>query len=149
MKNQEKREMTSPRIIENIFIRYYKKKWIIFAKPSKEVQFVFFNCLRILTKTEILSSNSVVIFWHYTINFFIFYYYMFLIFKKIFVMFTFILKLLFFFFFKKILILLTTIFSFLFFFFFRKILISSMYLFLKPLFFSPIIFSWHLLCIDS
>ena len=78
----------------------------------KKNQSVFFNCHRIVTKnwdlTEWLSSYLL----HYAI-FFILYYPLFLIIRKISVVFTFILTLRFFFFFWKILILLATIFSFL------------------------------------
>ena len=55
-------------------------------------QCIFFDCLRTITKkTEILLSDTVVIFLHYIIILFIFYYSLFLIFRKIFVAFTFIL----------------------------------------------------------
>ena len=44
-------------------------KNIIFAIPNKEIQRIFFNCLSIVTKTEILFSDSAIIFSRYIIYF--------------------------------------------------------------------------------
>ena len=77
----------------------------------------FFNCLWIVSKTEILLNDSVVIFSNYTVIFFIFYHSVFLIFRKIIVASVLVLH---FFFFRKILKSLVTIFSFLVFFLFQK-----------------------------
>ena len=78
----------------------------------KKNQSVFFNCHRIVTKNWDLTGWLSSYLLHYAI-FFLFYYPLFLIIRKISVVFTFILTLRFFFFFWKILILLATIFSFL------------------------------------
>ena len=94
--------ITTEQTIKNFFIRHHKKK----------NQSVFFNCLRIVTKNWDLIEWLSSYFLHYAI-FFIFYYPLFLIIRKISVVFTFILTLHFFFLFWKILISLATIFSFL------------------------------------
>ena len=78
----------------------------------KKIKVYFSIVLGSLQKTGILLSDSVVIFCIKQ-YFFIFYYPLFLIIRKISVMFTFILTLHFFFLFWKILISLATIFSFL------------------------------------
>ena len=58
--------MSKPRSIKKnqgiVLIKHCKEKKTIFPIPSKEIQRISFNCLRTVTKTEILFSESAVTF---------------------------------------------------------------------------------------
>ena len=70
-KSRHNSPKTTGKKIKKILYQALREK-TIFAITNKEIQCTFFNCLRIVTKTEILFSKPVVIFYVLYNNFFYF-----------------------------------------------------------------------------